>query len=234
MKSILVYVRSYALSVSQLVFLRCTFFITIAIFCNYYFGINTSIIALPTGYEFIAWFVVFFMAFLAGYLLQWPNVPWQLFQKPMFVFLLVTAPLLFAWKMIPYRRFPFIADVIENAYWNHIVYWPLKLLVVLMALFFIWKRCNPEQPFYGLSVKGFTVKPYFGLLLLMLPLLLWAATQTDFLAIYPKLQRSIFIAHHHQWYYKLLYELSYGTDFFTIELFFRGFLVLAFAKWVGK
>ncbi|MBK8951734.1 MAG: hypothetical protein IPM85_04820 [Chitinophagaceae bacterium] len=33
---------------------------------------------------------------------------------------------------------------------------------------------------------------------------------------------------------KIVYELSYGSDFFTIELFFRGFLVLAFAKWAGK
>jgi membrane protease YdiL (CAAX protease family) len=34
--------------------------------------------------------------------------------------------------------------------------------------------------------------------------------------------------------YNLLYELCYGSDFFTIELFFRGFLVLAFAQYVGK
>ncbi|RYY66213.1 MAG: CPBP family intramembrane metalloprotease, partial [Chitinophagaceae bacterium] len=33
---------------------------------------------------------------------------------------------------------------------------------------------------------------------------------------------------------KLLYELSYGSDFVTIELFFRGFLVLAFVRYVGS
>jgi hypothetical protein len=32
----------------------------------------------------------------------------------------------------------------------------------------------------------------------------------------------------------MLYELSYGSDFFSIELFFRGFLVLAFARYAGK
>ena len=37
-----------------------------------------------------------------------------------------------------------------------------------------------------------------------------------------------------QWWHKLLFELSYGTDFITIEFFFRGFLVLAFVKWAGK
>src|SRR5690606_32481 len=33
---------------------------------------------------------------------------------------------------------------------------------------------------------------------------------------------------------KLLFELSYGLDFFTIELFFRGFLILAFLRYAGK
>ena len=234
MKRIIGYVRSYALSVTPAAFARCTLFIAIAIFCNYYFGINKYIIALPRLSEFAAWSLVFFVAFSAGYLLQWRAASLQLFQKPMLLFLLLAAPLLFAWKMISYERLPFMADVIENSYWNHVVYWPLKLVVITIALYFIWKRCNPEQPFYGTSFKGFDVKPYLGLLLLMLPLLLWASTQPDFLATYPKLKNSIFLAQRGMWYYKLLYELSYGTDFFTIELFFRGFLVLAFAKWFGK
>ena len=32
----------------------------------------------------------------------------------------------------------------------------------------------------------------------------------------------------------MLFELSYGLVFLTIELFFRGFLVLAFARYAGK
>ena len=36
------------------------------------------------------------------------------------------------------------------------------------------------------------------------------------------------------WLYKLLFELSYGSDFFSVEIFFRGFLVIGFIKWVGK
>src|SRR5437763_17220024 len=31
----------------------------------------------------------------------------------------------------------------------------------------------------------------------------------------------------------VLLVLAYGSDFFSIVLFFRGFLVLAFLKWVG-
>ncbi|MBO9572716.1 MAG: hypothetical protein J7497_11000, partial [Chitinophagaceae bacterium] len=32
----------------------------------------------------------------------------------------------------------------------------------------------------------------------------------------------------------ILFELCYGIDFFTIELFFRGFTILAFIKYAGK
>jgi len=37
----------------------------------------------------------------------------------------------------------------------------------------------------------------------------------------------------HSWWTRILYEISYGIDFITIELFFRGFLVFAFVRYVG-
>ena len=73
------------------------------------------------------------------------------------------------------------------------------------------------------------------MLLFMVPLITAASTQPDFLAMYPKMGSVRFLneGSGNGWH-QLLYELSYGTDFIGIELFFRGFLVLAFAKWVGK
>jgi membrane protease YdiL (CAAX protease family) len=41
-----------------------------------------------------------------------------------------------------------------------------------------------------------------------------------------------YVTHPLPW--KLLYELSYGIDFVTIEFFFRGFLILAFTRFAGK
>ena len=52
--------------------------------------------------------------------------------------------------------------------------------------------------------------------------------------MYPKYQKLPFLVQPERGWYKLLFELSYGSDFFTIELFFRGFLVLAFARWAGR
>jgi membrane protease YdiL (CAAX protease family) len=70
----------------------------------------------------------------------------------------------------------------------------------------------------------------------MVPLIAFAATRSDFLHTYPKVQRIDFIDQYvtHSYPWKLLYELSYGIDFVTIELFFRGFLILAFARFAGK
>ena len=69
----------------------------------------------------------------------------------------------------------------------------------------------------------------------MVPLIGWASFQPGFLQVYPKLRQVGFIEPLMQrtWLYKLLYELSYGTDFITVELFFRGFLVLAFARYAA-
>ena len=73
------------------------------------------------------------------------------------------------------------------------------------------------------------------MLLIMVPLVALASTQKDFLSMYPKLNNvQFFLDQKNGGLYKLLYELSYGSDFFSIELFFRGFLILAFAKWAGK
>jgi hypothetical protein len=73
------------------------------------------------------------------------------------------------------------------------------------------------------------------MLLIMVPLVALASTQKDFLAMYPKLKNvHFFLEQNNSGLYKLLYELSYGSDFLTIELFFRGFLVLAFVRWAGK
>jgi membrane protease YdiL (CAAX protease family) len=122
----------------------------------------------------------------------------------------------------------------SNAFWNRVLYWPCKLVVVTSALYILWRLFHRGQPFYGLTTRNLHTKIYFTMLLVMIPLIAAAATQPDFLAVYPRLQNVQHLLEENSGWKKLLYELSYGSDFFTIELFFRGFLVLAFAKWTGK
>ena len=233
MKKIFGAVKAYAVSLDPIVFTCCTAVGATAIFLNYYFGINALLYRMPDVQQYAGWFFIFFTVFFSGYAIQASRTMVPIFKSRIFLFLLLAAPALFAWKMMAHFHFHFTIDLHENAYWNHIVYWPLKLLVITIALLLVWRSCNNDQPFYGTTTRGWDLKPYTIMLALMIPLIALAATQKDFLQVYPKLKNVAFLKNS-AWYYKVLYELSYGLDFVTIELFFRGFLVLAFAKWVGK
>jgi hypothetical protein len=109
-------------------------------------------------------------------------------------------------------------------------------MIVVSILFFVWQAFDSDQPFYGLTTKKFTWQPYVLMLVCMLPLIAAASTQSDFLAMYPKMRSVLHIGNNIRlsWLNKLLFELSYGSDFLGIEIFFRGFLILAFIKWAGK
>jgi hypothetical protein len=93
-----------------------------------------------------------------------------------------------------------------------------------------------KESFFGLTIKSFNWKPYLIMLLIMVPLIAAASTQPDFLNMYPRLKDvdSVLYNVKNNWFYHLIHELSYGTDFISVELFFRGFLVLAFVKIAGK
>ena len=234
MKKIIRYLKDYFLSIDKRTFILSTLFLACAIFINYYFKLEKAIIRLPVFQKYFAWFLIFLVAFVFPYLLSF------LFKKRIatdtkFFFLLIIAPALFAWKLASNIQFDISADKLENRYWNHVIYWPLKLLVIGSCLWLIWKLFERKQPYYGFSRKYFEIKPYLIMLLLMIPLVAAASFQKDFLYVYPKLKIiQFFFEDGNSGLYKFLYELSYGSDFVTIELFFRGFLVLAFIKWAGK
>ena len=66
----------------------------------------------------------------------------------------------------------------------------------------------------------------------MIPLLILAATQKDFQAMYPK-AKFLQTIPAKRWQY-IVYECCYGFDFVSIEFFFRGFLILGFISFAGK
>ena len=235
LKKIVSYLKDYFVQTNKLIFTSASVFIAIFIFINYYYGLNSFINTLPYWVQYLSWYFVFLAAFSFPYILQSIFNQQSIFKNKHFLLLFLIAPAIFSWKMA------FDLDIhvsnarIQNAYWNQVIYWPFKLMVVSTVLFIIWKLTKEKQPFYGVSIKDFSFKPYLLMLLIMVPLVAAASTQPDFLAMYPKLKSISFLKNHHNnGLYKLLYELSYGSDFVSIELFFRGFLILAFAKWFGK
>ena len=235
MKEILKYLLDYWQTIDRRVLWLSCIFISAAIFINYYFGLNKTLSAFTFPFQYTGWFLVFLIAFSFAYVTNSLLSGNTYFRHRSFNILLFVAPAIFAWKISYSTNFNFSATVDENTYWNNVFYWPVKLIIIILALLIVWRLFDKDQKFYGFEIKQFDAKPYFVMLLIMIPVIAAASTQTDFLNMYPKLHNIAFLnLQGNKGWYKILYELSYGSDFIGIELFFRGFLVLAFVKWAGK
>jgi hypothetical protein len=110
----------------------------------------------------------------------------------------------------------------------------LSVIIPLYIVYYSVRYFKPE--YYGLRLNGAHIKPYFWLILFMFPLIYLASFQPDFLHTYPTyndLHEYRFLGVS-QWVTAGIYELCYGFDFLSVELFFRGFMVIALSKFVGK
>src|SRR5205085_3662314 len=101
------------------------------------------------------------------------------FSNQSFAFLLLIAPAIFSLKMALNTELPLSSNQLWNDYWNQIFYWPVRVVIITAILFLAWKKFDPQQPFYGLTAKNLNWKPYFLMLLIMLPLIAAASTQKD-------------------------------------------------------
>ena len=208
----------------------------VLVFLNYYYKVDDWISNHSFAPSFFYRYCIFFAAFAIPYFFYWNTRGNNFPADKNFLFLLCIAPAIFSLKIVLNTNLSISNDPAWNDYWNHVLYWPLLLIITASILFTIWKMSYKESPFFGVTSRNFQWKPYLIMLLIMVPLIVLASTQPDFLAMYPKLKliSGANAEMRFAWWHKLLFELSYGSDFFTIELFFRGFLVLAFVKWFGK
>jgi len=237
MKTIISYIRKYFYESDKRLLFFTTLLTALLIFANYFFHIDNRLHHDPSfAKRFAGRYFIFLIAFGLPYLFYNFINQRRLLQQPRFIFLVLIAPAIFSLKAGLILNFKITSNPASNDYWNHIVYWPFLLLLVFFLLYICWKVFDKGQPFYGTVTGNLNWKPYWLMLLIMIPLIAAASTQPDFLAVYPKL-KLIFdetVQLQLNWLHKLLFELSYGSDFVGIELFFRGFLVLAFLKWAGK
>ena len=235
MRKIIGYIRDYFYGTDKRILISASLFIAVFIYINYNFGLNHFISSLPVWQQYPGWYLVFLTAFSFAYILLAVFHQQPVFRNKKFLLLFFLAPAIFSWKMVFDPGIHFSANKMQDDYWNQVIYWPFKLVIISIVLFIIWKLTREKQPFYGTGIKDFSFTPYLLMLLIMVPLVAVASTQPDFLSMYPKLKAISFLNDKpNSAWYKLLYELSYGSDFVSIELFFRGFLVLAFTKWFGK
>jgi hypothetical protein len=230
----------YFKTLDKLSFLIISIFVAVLIFFNYRFGWNTRIWQASTEIEkFLRFYALYFLAFGGSYFILHLfgrsniNFSWPL------VALIAAAPAVFALKVMFMAHRPLFFKAFNwphNKYYFMISDYPIRLLLTLVFVWLLWRWVKPAYPFCGLTLKNFELKPYLILLACMVPLIAFASTRPDFLATYPRFKNIGFFTDSSPtpWLHRLWYELSYGIDFITIEVFFRGFLVLAFAHFVGK
>jgi hypothetical protein len=237
MKPIIGYIRQWFYGTDKRILTLISILTGIFIYLNYHFSIDGRI---SDQNSFAASLVcragIFLAAFGLPYLTYWIIAGKNYFINPPFLALLIIAPVIFSFKIAFSPALHFSKDPDTNNFWDHVFYWPALLVIVTVILLVIRRINDPDQPLYGMTIKSISWKPYIIMLLIMMPLVAAASAQPDFQAMYPKLKliADVTDIDHLSWWQKLLFELSYGSDFITIELFFRGFLVLAFIKWAGK
>jgi hypothetical protein len=108
--------------------------------------------------------------------------------------------------------------------------------VLLPLLIFYYFQDRKEKHVYGLNARHFDVKPYFTMLLIMVPILIAASFSDSFLRQYPmyKTSRAHVFLGVPEWMTAGVYEIAYGLDFITVEYLFRGFLVIGMMRVLGR
>ncbi|MBX2969337.1 MAG: CPBP family intramembrane metalloprotease [Cyclobacteriaceae bacterium] len=110
------------------------------------------------------------------------------------------------------------------------------IYIILPLLLFYLLRDRHEQNFYGLTRNAPDLKPYFVLLLIMLPIIATASFLPGFQKQYPmyeSTQAHLFLQIP-EWVTVALYETAYALNFVSIEFFYRGFLVIGMAVVLGR
>jgi hypothetical protein len=240
MNLILSYIQDFFRSIDKWLLVFCAGFVAIFITLNYKWGIETKwLYSIHNRFgKFLGFYAVYAIAFIIPFLLLIFTRHRDAFHSTMFWVLLIVSPAIFAFKVSaagPGEWIPLNTNATWAKYYSIIVNLPSRLMLVAIPLLFFYLLENNNGSFWGLTSKNFNWQPYLLMLMLMVPVIAFASTQPDFLQMYPKVEQVAFIDNNttHSWFYKLLFEISYGLDFVTIELFFRGLLIFAFVRYVG-
>jgi hypothetical protein len=136
-------------------------------------------------------------------------------------------------KLFDLYEFSFSEQVLVNKIGNN-----LKRIVPLLLVFFGVKSYydKKDSHLYGLRYKGMNYRPFFLMIFLMIPLITLASFQADFQQTYPQYKFWNFypafgMSEIKSW---LLFEIAYGLDFVSVELMYRGALIVGMARLLGK
>lgn len=106
----------------------------------------------------------------------------------------------------------------------------------LIFWYFRHRKIHPDWKIYGWPLSRSAIKPYITMLLLMTPLLVWAAFRQDFQLEYPRYKPGIIESYSGVSPVLTVsaFEISYAAQFIALEWFFRGFMVLGLSRFLGN
>lgn len=166
---------------------------------------------------------------------------YDLYKNKNFWFLVVFILIAYSFRTYFYQHRELVINLCNGSYNRFYIKCANQLtqaVVVLFAVVLFWTLSGDfkKMNLYGFQLKNYNYRPYFFMLLIMMPIIIIASTQNDFLHRYPMFQNfenstdsmGLHII-------KLItYEILYGSDFVMTELFFRGFVVFTLAHFLGR
>lgn len=140
--------------------------------------------------------------------------------------------------------FDFLSDILHPREYPFIircVNWASSLILVVIPMLVLYPFLERDETknWYGLSLKRFDAKPYLILLAISAVFLGLGSFLSDISAFYPRYAgagASLYLRNDpsvSEWWLVTFYELSYGSNFISVELIFRGFLIFAFTRTLG-
>ncbi|GJM60637.1 hypothetical protein PEDI_11890 [Persicobacter diffluens] len=114
----------------------------------------------------------------------------------------------------------------------------VMMLFLLLLLYYAFDKKHLSN-FYGLDFRLKSMKPYWWILAGMAVIIFFASFLESIQAYYPLYKKSgahAFVAYRGvtEVWAVVLFESAYSLSFVMVELFFRGFLVLAFYRYLGS
>lgn len=139
--------------------------------------------------------------------------------------------------------FPYMTQLVRlfstdyNLYnWIYTISNNLSNFIVTALPIFLFALANDRAEYFGVNRNQVNLRPYWEILLLLVPIIAVASFETSFRNYYPTYKPNT-VAVTLGWpdfLPPLVYEVAYGLDFFNVEYMFRGFFVIGMSKLLGK
>jgi hypothetical protein len=220
-------------------------FTSVFVFLQYQFQlISTPIKTFPTHVRIPLYFLLYAVIFgSACAILYWRKQIPNVFRNPQFWLIAFILVLTVSFDQSYFlltlvRNFPFESLAVKEAVVSLGTYL-VSFISVFVPAGILYAYIKPES-FFGLSFNRNTrIRPYWALLFVALLLVAIATTSAGVSSYYPVVKRSGLYHNGAElglpdWLSVTLFEITYASNFITVELLFRGLFVFCLGKFMGK